>query len=140
MARYDRQERLWGQEGQAKLADSTIAIIGEDPFAFPAALNAALVGVNARLFISGIGVEGSYALDFTLKGRNLSAEYTDVLQKINPFVRVSGLPVTFESREDNHFLDGVEAIVDATNNPVSKKVGLEFALQRRIQFISIQNI
>lgn len=135
--RYNRQELFWGQIGQAKLSNSIIAIVGEDSFAFPAALNSALVGLNTRLLITGKSLPGDYALDFPLeKDGELGLAYETILSQINPLVRVSQLPVTLESRIDEHFLAGADAIVDVTNNPKSKKIGLEFALANNIHFIS----
>src|SRR3989344_7074372 len=135
--RYHRQELLWGAAGQQTLRNSTLAVVGEDSFAFPAALNAALAGVPTRLLLTGKSTQGSRALDFTLGGANLSLEYLALLSKINPLVRLSQLSVGLHSSDDSHFLEGVDAIIDLTNNPVSKKVGLEFALEHGAHFNSV---
>ena len=138
-SRYDRQERIWGPEGQNRLGASKIAIIGEDQAAFPAALNAVLLGLNARLLITGQSINGRYELGFPLQGRNLSEEYKIILSQINPLVTTSQLSTAPESKLDSHLLEGVNAIIDTTNNGNSKEQGLEFAIKNNIPFISVSS-
>ena len=47
--RYARQEALWGEEGQAKLARSTVAVIGAGGLGSPALLYLAGAGVGLSL-------------------------------------------------------------------------------------------
>ena len=138
--RYNRQHLIWGPEGQAKLSGATIAIIGEDEFCFPAALNAALLGLNTRLLIAQNSTPGSYALDFQLSGKNLGDEYARILTSINPLVHVSHIATGLESAVDKAFLEGADVIIDVTNNIVSKGIALEFSLERGIPLISASSV
>lgn len=134
--RYHRQELSWGPEGQEKISNATVAIIGEDSFVFPTALNATLVGLNTRLLITGRGNYFDCTLDSNIAGATLGSTYQSWLGQINPLTRISQLPLTLESESDFHFLERTDAIIDVTNNQQSKAIGLEYALQNRIPFIS----
>lgn len=135
--RYIRQELLWGSAGQEKLNNSTITIIGDDSFCFPAALNSVLVGINTRLIISKKSKKEEKTLDFIMSGEEYAKEYQTILSRINPLVTVSQLPACIESDSDGVFLSKSNAVIDLTNNRVSKEIAAEFCKKNKIPFITV---
>lgn len=98
--RYDRNIRLFGEEGQQKLHDTTVALIGVGGLGSPVAQHLALLGVGNITLID------DEELDESNRNRFIGARHNDrvpgspkvelaerLIHEINPEIRVTALKV-----------------------------------------------
>jgi len=124
LERYDRQVRIWGEEGQQKLSKANITIIGTSQLAKYTALPLTALGIgNVRILGAEKTKENEHLLDIPL-------------EKLNPNVNILSLPIDLETRTATIFLENSNAIIDTTNNPKSKTIVLEYAKKHKIPVIT----
>ncbi len=141
LVRYDRQKKIWGEEGQIKLENAVVTIIGADYGAYYAALPLVALGVGeVRIIGTGKMKTEDRVLDMRFTGKERVLAYERGFKMLNPNTRVIGIPVDLETRLAQDFLQKSSVIIDTTNNPKSKMLALEFAKNRygseRIPFIT----
>ncbi len=135
--RYDRQERLFGKEGQEKIFRTKVTIIGDGPCAMYTAIPLVALGIGEVRIIGGRRIKRSEKfMDFHLYPGDAAVRYAQALKLLNPGVRVLGLPMDLESRVAKPFLEGTHMIVDTTNDPRSKAIALEYARKEVIPMIT----
>ncbi len=124
--RYDRQERIWGKDGQRKLADAKVTVAGTGAFAKYTALPLVALGVGeVRLLGARRADQGEMLLDDPLDG-SVVLGWEKVLSKVNPTVRVIGIPDGLESRLSQIFLEDSDVIVEASNSPRKKSLVFDY--------------
>src|SRR3989338_4805334 len=138
--RYHRQELIAGWK-QQKIQQATAAVVGSDLLAqFTAA---ALVSVgfgSVILYGDAKGSEaraGEFLPSLTDKKAAKVDTLEDVLSRINPLARVKGIPAGMHSAPMAQLLGVPSVIIEATNNPRSKAVVLEYAQSKKIPVISL---
>ena len=127
--RYDRQLRIWGVEGQEKIDGAVVTIIGDGPIARDTAMSLTALGVGQIRMIGNSILDEQKFLDVTIKG-NAITEYRRVLNMINPNVDIVTVQASLESRTMQYFLEGSNAIVEATNDPRSKALTIDFSSRK----------
>ncbi|HCD4227106.1 TPA: ThiF family adenylyltransferase [Corynebacterium striatum] len=118
--RYARQEALWGEEGQAKLANATVAVIGAGGLGSPALLYLAGAGVGRILLfdddvvsLSNLQRQVIHGMDDIGGPKTVSAAET--LHALNPDVRVIQHP-RLESATALKQLAEADILLDGTDN------------------------
>ncbi|MFS0393362.1 ThiF family adenylyltransferase, partial [Corynebacterium striatum] len=118
--RYARQEALWGEEGQAELARSTVAVIGAGGLGSPALLYLAGAGVGRILLfdddvvsLSNLQRQVIHGMDDIGGPKTVSAAET--LHALNPDVRVIQHP-RLESATALKQLAEADILLDGTDN------------------------
>jgi molybdopterin/thiamine biosynthesis adenylyltransferase len=129
LERYDRQIRIWGEEGQRRISEAKVTIVGSGDLAKYTAMPLTALGIG-QLRLLGSRQEG-VLLDIPIE-----RSYVEALNKLNPNVNLCSLPIDLESRLSWEFLCGSDVIVDTTNNPRSKSLVLEYAAKKDIPVIT----
>ena len=130
--RYDRQKKIWGEEGQRKLSRAKVAIVGDSACAAYAAMPLVALGIGEiRLLGSAPTRTGESLLAVPFADGPRVHAHRQTLALLNPTVNILSLPLDLETRLAQDFLGGATLIVDATNNPRSKALVLDHAEKRR---------
>lgn len=132
--RYDRQIRLWGKDGQKKLEESTITIVGDGPIARDTAMSLTALGVGQIRLIGNSVVTGRF-LGVDVSGSTVKV-YEHVLKMINPNVDIIPIEASLESRTMEYFFERSNLIIDATNDPRSKAIAANFGNKADFPVIS----
>lgn len=134
--RYQRQELIKGWD-QGKLEAATVSIVGCGYMGQYAAIPLAALGVgNIRLIDDSIS-NGEMFLDFELEKRIPRAHsLEEKLKIVNPDLNVIGISSRVLGDAAKYLLRGSSFIVEATNNPTSKAVVMEYCHETGTPFIS----
>ena len=136
LARYDRQLAMpdWGEDGQRKLGDSKVVVVGAGGLGSAVLMYLAVAGVGTIRVVDGDVVD--------LTNLNRQALYTDAdigrkkvesaqekLRALNPYVKVEPIP---EPITDENALDILNdySIVDALDNLPARYVINRVAVER----------
>lgn len=118
--RYARQETLWGDEGQQKLSDATVAVIGAGGLGSPALAYLAAAGVGRillfdddRVSLSNLQRQVIHSTDTIGQLKTDSAQAT--LRALNPEVEVI-THARLESATALKQLEGAQVILDGADN------------------------
>ncbi len=139
MSRYDRQIPLIGEEGQGRLGDSIVAIVGLGGIGSPLALYLGGAGVNLRLIdgdlvsLDNLHRQILYGEDDVGLPKALVAERE--IRRRNREIRVEGIPEPLTRDNINDVLSGVDLILDATDNFATRYLINEYAVSHRVPFI-----
>lgn len=139
MSRYERQLALIGEEGQARLEDSLVAVVGLGGIGSPLALYLASAGVNLRLIdgdsvsLNNLNRQILYGEDDIGLPKALVAERE--LRRRNSSVRVEGIPVKLSEDNADELLSGVDLVMDASDNFKTRYVINDFCIEKDIPFI-----
>jgi molybdopterin/thiamine biosynthesis adenylyltransferase len=134
--RYDRQERIWGKEGQRKIQQARVAIVGDGPFAKYLALPLAALGVGELNLIGDSWAHHEHLMDVPVHDEYRVDGYARALHLLNPMVRVIPIPMRMDTRLPTAFLRDATIIVDATNDPQSKALVFSHAKDARIPVLT----
>ncbi len=140
LERYDRQIRVFGEEGQEKLKDSRVAVVGLGGLGCPASFFLASAGVGELLLVDYEGIELSnlnrqilhWEEDIGEKKKTESA--SKKLEKLNSDIEVE----VFDGKiieENLDVLEGCEVIVDALDNFETRYLLNEFAVEETVLLI-----
>jgi molybdopterin/thiamine biosynthesis adenylyltransferase/rhodanese-related sulfurtransferase/molybdopterin converting factor small subunit len=110
-----------GEQGQLRLLDSKVLLIGAGGLGSPAALYLAAAGVGTLGIVDHDVVDRSNLQRQILHsdarvGRSKVDSATAAIQALNPSVRVVGHEVRLDSRNVEAILDGYELVVDGSDN------------------------
>ena len=142
--RYSRQFRFApiGVEGQSKLASSTVAIVGCGALGTFQAAALARAGVGRLRLIDRDTVEWSNLqrqwLFDEVDAREQSPKATAAATKllaINSSIVVEALPVDLNAANIEDLLEGVDLILDATDNFETRFLINDFAVERGLPWI-----
>ncbi len=136
--RYDRQKGIswWDQE---KLGQANITVIGAGPLAQSVILPLTAVGVKNLRIIGSYHANAESFLDFELNGPvALQLEGLEgVLREINPDIDALGMRSDIVNYSSLYFLENSDIIIDATNNPRSKALVLEYCKDTGTPYLSV---
>ena len=135
--RYKRQTLLWGEEGQARLANARVAVVGLGPQGIYTALCLTSLGVGNIVLIDGTNTEKKeMLLDMEVSPGTRALNYPSLLKKINSQVNLEGYPTNLDSRISQMTLENSTAIVDATNSVKSKELAVAYGMEKNIPVLS----
>lgn len=135
MSRYARQESLIGKEGQSKLAESTVAVVGCGGLGTYVSLLLASSGVgNLILIDGGEPAETDLNRQFFYSGE--SGKKPEILAenlvKVNPSVKIR-IECRYLDKENAKTLtDGCDIIADCLDTVSSRRILNRFALSNSI--------
>ncbi|AIF68643.1 adenylyltransferase [Palaeococcus pacificus DY20341] len=139
LERYDRQIKIFGIEGQEKLKNARVAIVGVGGLGSPVAYYLAAAGVNLLLIdeqkpeLSNLNRQILHWEEDFGKPKPLSAKWK--LEKLNPDIEIE----TFVGRlsEDNieDVLGNVDVIVDCLDNFETRYLLDEYAHKKGIPLV-----
>lgn len=139
--RYKRQEMLWGTDGQKRLANARIAVVGLGPQGIYTSLCLAALGAGSIVLVDGSSAEGGEMfLDMEVPSGKRASSYPGLLGRINPQVAFEGYPLNLETKIDQIVLDGATAIVDATNSVRSKELAILYGKEKNIPVLSTSSM
>ncbi len=133
-ARYNRQELIQGWD-QKKLADATVVIVGSEAVAQYAALSLVALGVGNVRILDNSRSTGETFLDVEITGRTRAHSLESVLKLVNPTVNVSGLGASLVNDASKYFLEGADVIIDLENDPRSKAISIDYAIDAKVPLI-----
>jgi len=126
--RYNRQELIKGWD-QKKLTDGVVSIIGSDVLAQYITIPLVALGVGNIRLIDNSRAQRDMFLDFELRGNSRVKSLEEKLRKVNPNVRIDALHLNLVCEASKYFLQGAGLIIDATNNPRSKALALDYCVE-----------
>ncbi len=125
MNRYRRNEMVVGREGQEKLRNGSVLIIGCGALGSPAAMYLAGAGVGHiglvdfdTIDISNLQPQLFYRQSET--GKKKAETLSTRMKDLNSEVNVTVFPELLNSRNGAEILNGFDFIIEATDNPSSK--------------------
>ncbi|CAJ0931450.1 unnamed protein product, partial [Mesorhabditis belari] len=119
--RYDRQLRLWGNEGQSSIEAAAICILGADALATEIGKSLVLAGVGSIVIIDGEFVTdddlgSNFFYEDAQLGQQRGQAAASLLQELNPSVKVSGIDAQITKLQGQDILAyGKFSLVIATN-------------------------
>lgn len=121
LVRYDRQLPLLGVEGQARLKNTSVAVIGAGGLGSFEALYLAGLGVGRIVIVDGDTVEESNLNRQVLHweediGRPKALSAAEKLQKFNPYIRVEAVQDRLRDDNAEKIIGSVDAVLDALDN------------------------
>jgi adenylyltransferase/sulfurtransferase len=139
MLRYARQLPLIGEEGQARLRSSLVAVVGAGGIGSPLSLYLASAGVNLRI-IDGDSVSFNNLHRQILYGEEdiglpkaLVAERE--LRKRNSEIYVEGITERLTEENAPRLLRGVDLVMDASDNFSTRYIINDFCVRNDIPFV-----
>lgn len=134
---YDRQKRLWGEEGQSLIENSKIVICGSGNIAKETLKNAAILGIRNIYLISDSESYGfDNFLDQKIKNGYFATEISDIVTKtLNHSANIQGIESKTQEAILNE-LGRIDAIIDTTNDPLSQKINYSYSLDKGISYFS----
>jgi molybdopterin/thiamine biosynthesis adenylyltransferase/rhodanese-related sulfurtransferase len=122
-ARYARQLALpeVGEDGQRKLRDGRVLLVGAGGLGSPAALYLAAAGVGHLALVDDDRVERSNLQRQVLHGDADEGQLkidsgTAALRGLNPAVQVAGVPVRLDAANARDLLVGQQVVIDGSDN------------------------
>lgn len=140
LERYDRQIRLFEEEGQKKLKNSTVAVVGLGGLGSPASYYLAAAGVGKLLIIDPDEVDISNLnrqilhWEDDVDGKSKTESAKQKLEKLNSDIDVYVLDGKIQE-ESVEKLKGVDVIVDGLDNFETRYLINEFAVEEDIPFV-----
>jgi len=137
-ARYDRQMRIdgWGVEGQMKLRNASVGIVGLGGLGCPISIYLTAAGVGRLKLIDSDVVEESnlnrQVLHWTDDiGRPKPQSAFEKLSKLNPEVEISLICERLTEENVDELLNDVDAIVDALDNFPTRLIINSYAVRSK---------
>ncbi|KHJ94344.1 ThiF family protein [Oesophagostomum dentatum] len=141
--RYDRQLRLWGEEGQSSIARTSVCVLGSSALGTEILKSLVLAGVHSVCIVDSVFVQTpDLGQNFFLKesdiGRPRADATIEYLKELNPSVQCDSLLLspTSLSNDDLSLLLQFHVVV-GTNLPEEVATNIsEFLFSRGVPFIS----
>ncbi|CAD6187851.1 unnamed protein product [Caenorhabditis auriculariae] len=121
--RYDRQVRLWGEEGQASIEAATVCVLGASALGTETLKSLVLAGVHSFCIVDDAIVEpadvgNNFFLDEDDVGKSRSQATIDKLKEMNPAVSGLFLNVAPAALDDNQLAQLAKcSVMVGTNLP-----------------------
>jgi len=140
--RYDRQIMIFGEDGQERLKNAYVAVVGVGGLGSPIALYLTAAGIGRLLLIDYQKPELSNLNRQVLhwepdidaeKSKAISAK--EKLQKLNPDIDIRTFTEKLTPENIDTVLKGVDIVVDALDNYEVRYLINEFCVRNRIPFI-----
>lgn len=138
--RYHRQIPLIGAEGQERLADATVSIIGAGGLGSPVSTYLALAGVGELIIIDDDEISPSNLNRQFLHasadiGKKKACSAWRTLHALNPDVTITALPCRVTSGTVSACIHDADIIVDASDNYETRFLLNRAALSGRIPLV-----
>ncbi|MEM3371139.1 MAG: HesA/MoeB/ThiF family protein [Candidatus Korarchaeum sp.] len=139
MSRYERQLSLIGEEGQAKLRKSLVAIVGAGGIGSPLSLYLASAGVNLRIIdgdlvsLNNLHRQIIYGEDDIGLPKALVAERE--IRRRNSDVEVEGVPKKLDENNVKDLLKDVNLVMDASDNFKVRYIINDYCVKENIPFV-----
>ncbi|MEM1520469.1 MAG: HesA/MoeB/ThiF family protein [Candidatus Korarchaeum sp.] len=139
MSRYERQLSLIGEEGQAKLRKSLVAIVGAGGIGSPLSLYLASAGVNLRIIdgdlvsLNNLHRQIIYGEDDIGLPKALVAERE--IRRRNSDVEVEGVPKRLDENNIKDLLKDVNLVMDASDNFKVRYIINDYCVRENIPFV-----
>ena len=140
LERYDRQIRMFDEEGQKKLKNSTVAVVGLGGLGSPASYYLAAAGVGELLVIDPDGVDLSNLnrqilhWEEDVDGKLKTESAKEKLEKLNSDIDIYDWSGEIEEGTVDK-LKGVDVIVDGLDNFEARYIINEFAIEEDIPYV-----
>ncbi|MEM0267900.1 MAG: HesA/MoeB/ThiF family protein [Candidatus Korarchaeum sp.] len=139
MSRYERQLSLIGEEGQAKLRKSLVAIVGAGGIGSPLSLYLASAGVNLRIIdgdlvsLNNLHRQIIYGEDDIGLPKALVAERE--IRRRNSDVEVEGVPKKLDENNVKDLLKDANLVMDASDNFKVRYIINDYCVKENIPFV-----
>ncbi|MEM0017599.1 MAG: HesA/MoeB/ThiF family protein [Candidatus Korarchaeum sp.] len=139
MSRYERQLSLIGEEGQAKLRKSLVAIVGAGGIGSPLSLYLASAGVNLRIIdgdlvsLNNLHRQIIYGEDDIGLPKALVAERE--IRRRNSDVEVEGVPKRLDENNVKDLLKDANLVMDASDNFKVRYIINDYCVRENIPFV-----
>ncbi|NJE85416.1 adenylyltransferase [Thermococcus sp. CX2] len=139
--RYDRQIMIFGKEGQEKLKNSKVAVVGVGGLGSPVAYYLAAAGIGTLLLIDEQEPELSnlnrqilhWEEDLGKNPKPLSAKWK--LERFNSDIKIETFVGRLSEENIDSVLDGVDIIVDCLDNFGTRFLLDDYAHRRRVPLV-----
>ncbi|CAI2347358.1 unnamed protein product [Caenorhabditis sp. 36 PRJEB53466] len=141
--RYDRQVRLWGEEGQASIGLTTVCMIGSDSLATEILKSLVLAGIHSVHIIDDVFAETAdsgqnFFLDVDDIGKNRAEATLEKLKELNPAVAGSFSLINLLTSSENENLTRFSVVV-AANQTEDLEITLAKQLYNAgVPFVSVK--
>jgi molybdopterin/thiamine biosynthesis adenylyltransferase len=141
LERYDRQIMIFGKEGQERLKNSKVAVVGVGGLGSPVAYYLAAAGIGTLLLIDEQKPELSNLNRQILHwkedvGKNPKPESARwKLERFNPDIRIETFVGRLDGSNVEKVLDGVHVIVDCLDNFTTRFLLDEYSQRKRIPLV-----
>jgi molybdopterin/thiamine biosynthesis adenylyltransferase/molybdopterin synthase catalytic subunit/rhodanese-related sulfurtransferase len=137
---FSRQQRLIGQGGQKTLADSRVLIVGAGGLGCPSAQQLTAAGVGYLRICDGDKLDASNLHRQTLFSYHDVGSYKAVLAKrrledLHPFTKIDAITQDFTPRNADVLLEGIDLVLDCTDNFAAKYLINDRCVAERIPFV-----
>jgi molybdopterin/thiamine biosynthesis adenylyltransferase len=136
--RYKRQTLIWGNDGQKRLQNARVSVVGMDKQGLYAALCLTALGVGNISLIDGesVGKNENFLGVGLQAGKPRAKAYGDIMQLINPQINIEAYQTNLESRLDIGILTKSDVVLETTNNPRLKSSVLDYSWRNGIPVLS----
>jgi molybdopterin-synthase adenylyltransferase len=130
-----------GGEGQRRLLDAEVAVLGAGGIGAPVIQYLAAAGIGAIRIIDDDAVELSNLQrqilfgDSTI-GRLKTDAASETVAALNPEVRVAGMPERLDASNAERLLESSDVVVDGSDNFATRLASADAALKLRIPLVS----
>ncbi|PAV67052.1 hypothetical protein WR25_18391 isoform A [Diploscapter pachys] len=143
-ARYDRQLRLWGEEGQASIESASVCVLGSSALATEILKSLVLAGINSFCILDDALVQNAdlgnnFFLHVSDLGRKRGEATLAKLKELNPAVGGTWEDVSLEEWHDERMLYRLSSfsVVVASNLRTSTAAAIsDYLFENSIPFIS----
>lgn len=129
----DRQIRIWGEKNQETLQNSNVLVVGEDYVSEMVLAGLVGLGIGNILIMSNPtnSITKPSFLSPDLKQKRCVKKFPTVLNQINPFVNIKVAKSYFSRSLLNYYNFNPNAIIDTTNDNLSKMKILDYLEKRK---------
>ncbi|MFH1637994.1 MAG: ThiF family adenylyltransferase [Candidatus Woesearchaeota archaeon] len=137
--RYNRQNLIEGWD-QSKISNAKVAVVGSDFTARHVIMPLAALGIGNIRILDNSRAYGDIFLDKEMKGDSIVSELEAIVEKANPDVSVTPVHATLVNDASKYLLEGVDLVVEATNDPRSKVLAMEYCDNAEVPMISLSSM
>ncbi len=140
LIRYDRQIKLFGEEGQEKLKDAKVFIAGAGGLGSPISIYLAGAGIGRIVLVDRDVVELSNLNRQILHwekdiGRSKALSGKEKLQAMNSDISIEAMPETLDEKNASRLVGDADLIIDAMDNFEARYLLNRIALAKNIPFV-----
>ena len=140
--RYDRQMRIsgWGEEGQKKLKQSQVVVMGIGGLGCPASVYLAAAGIGNLVLVDKESSELSNLNRQILHwqkdiGRPKILSAKEKMEELNPEIKVEAIQIEITEQNIEELVSGATVVVDAMDNFKTRFIINEISVKKRIPFV-----
>lgn len=134
--RLDRLLRAVGDDGFEKLQESIVSVVFDSEAGKYFSLPLAYAGVPLKLIGVSPSVEGERLVDTRINNKSRALSYSEALKNHTGNEKIVGVEAELNCLNPEIFLRGSSAVIDCTNDPVSKYVISHYCRKNKTFFLS----